>query len=665
MKKQILFIFLLFFTAVFGAGAQEYALLAPFGNGANATGGSGGTVVTVTTVDELETYCAKDGKYIILIEGTLNFSTHLSIEPVDKTIIGLPGSVLTNSNQDKDNSGILYVKGAANNVIFRNLTFKSAGAYDCDGWDNLCIQNGQDIWVDHCDFQDGVDGNFDNKNEADNITVTWCRFRYLLEPKAGGSGGTDDHRYTNLLGSDSSDAPTDGTFSFTWAYCWWDNGCVERMLRCRNAELHFISCYWNSEDAHYYIGPQNASAYVEGCYFNGLAADRIFYENYGGTNSCKFVDSYGSVDGVPADKGTVSAPTYDYTVYSYEDTKTFVGNETCGAGATLQVNATTGEVYSSCSPVLDTPSGFETTVSNTSVTIEWDAVENASGYSVIFCSPVVQENPTDVTALLNNDASTSGYYTLSSGDRLYTTASTGTSACAPADVTETVYRTGSANDFVLELVETTGVTNITFGGRSSGMDSNRTLESYSINGGAAQTDGISGQITAQGCTTEISISGLNLNEGDEIAFTFNGNVQLSYFLLTSEVSYECETSVVSSPLFTATGLSANTAYTYQVQALSGSSDYDDSSYSASQNVITDNSAGISSYELDCKVIQNNSKVEVLGVDVKELTLYSISGSKLKTSKSQNVDLSSCRPGVYVLMIKTVDNKVASRKIVKQ
>ena len=63
----------------------------------------------------------------------------------------------------------------SDNLILCNLTFKSAGACDTDGWDNLCIDGTTNIWIDHYDFQDGVDGNFDCKNASDNIAVTGWR----------------------------------------------------------------------------------------------------------------------------------------------------------------------------------------------------------------------------------------------------------------------------------------------------------------------------------------------------------------------------------------------------------------------------------------------------------------------------------------------------------
>ncbi len=70
----------------------------------------------------------------------------------------------TNVSGSTDPSGILYIKPGSNNVIIRNLIFEGPGAYDVDGQDNL-TNEGTNIWVDHCEFQDGMDGNFDNKGK--------------------------------------------------------------------------------------------------------------------------------------------------------------------------------------------------------------------------------------------------------------------------------------------------------------------------------------------------------------------------------------------------------------------------------------------------------------------------------------------------------------------
>lgn len=345
MKK--LFIAIILLSACSLMSAVNYCAPASWGYaGSSVTGGGSATPTLVSSVSQLKSALGSKAKNkVVIITKSLTFSSMLTIQNAQNiTILGLPGVRLTSAEQTASTSGILFVKSSSN-VIIRNLIFEGPGAYDCDGNDNLCFEKVTNAWVDHCDFQDGCDGNFDNKSTTDNVTVSWCRFRYLKAPRAGGSGGADDHRFTNLLGASSSDKPSDGTYNFTWAYCWWDEGCKERMVRCRNAELHFLNCYWNSSVANYYVGPENAKAYFEGCTFAGKAntAKNIF-KSYGGTNACKFVNCEGKL---PSNSGTVSAPTYAYDQLAAATAKQYVTNATCGAGATLVVN-TQGEIGSSC-----------------------------------------------------------------------------------------------------------------------------------------------------------------------------------------------------------------------------------------------------------------------------------------------------------------------------
>ena len=333
-----------------GAESVTYCATGSWGYaGTSVTGGGNATPTLVANESQLSAALGTAGSVIIITQD-ITVTNHISTDKNNLTIMALPGKKLISNQQNQTNSGILYLKG--NNLLLRNLTFVGPGAYDCDGWDNLCLDKATNVWVDHCDFQDGCDGNFDIKGKSDNITVSWCRFRYLKAPKAGGSGGSDDHRYSNLVGSGESDKPEDGTYNITYAYCWWDEGCVERMTRCRNCLLHFLNCYWNSSVSKYHVGPQNASCYFEGCTFAGQANDWSntyereynFYQNYGGTNYCTFVNCSGNRLN---NYGTVAAPAYAYDQLSAAEAKTYVINSTCGAGATLTVTSS-AEVSSGC-----------------------------------------------------------------------------------------------------------------------------------------------------------------------------------------------------------------------------------------------------------------------------------------------------------------------------
>ncbi|MBR6077609.1 MAG: hypothetical protein IKP63_04595 [Paludibacteraceae bacterium] len=334
------------------ATAQQYCLSGPVGYGAATTGGKGKSVKTVKTQSELAT-AVKNGNAIIVITQSINLSGVVEAKGSNYTLMAMPGVTLTNSSNTKDGSGILYMKGASN-VILRNLTLKGPGSHDVNGRDNLTVENCTKVWVDHCDIIDGCDGNFDITKTSDNISVTWCRFRYT---KSG------DHNFSNLVGSTpinkdaakGEDYPNDGYFNVTYAGCWWDEGCVERMTRARFAQIQFVNCYWKSSTAKLYFGAGcNAYGYFDGCYMNKHNKYCQSYTSNDGGGSCawKFVNSVMS-EGTLKDSGTMtftptSLSSTEWGTIKASDVPTIVTNSTCGAGATLDVTKD-GVVSSSCS----------------------------------------------------------------------------------------------------------------------------------------------------------------------------------------------------------------------------------------------------------------------------------------------------------------------------
>lgn len=249
----------------------------------SVTGSEGENPVKVTTLDELKSALSGTDKKTVYIDGTIDFTSSVTFKSVqNKTVYGLPGSVLQNTQDpvSTKKSGILNFS-SCKNIILRNLTFKSAGAYDMDGNDNLTFTGSTYMWVDHCDFQDGVDGNFDCTNGSDNVCVSWCRFRYLIEPWAGGSGGSDDHRNCNLWGSSDSKTSDKGKLRTTFICNWWDEGCHERMPRVRYGKVHIANCLYSSSVASYCIGTGYASnIYAEKNIFSSSKAKSTPYKNY-------------------------------------------------------------------------------------------------------------------------------------------------------------------------------------------------------------------------------------------------------------------------------------------------------------------------------------------------------------------------------------------------
>ncbi|WP_228852397.1 pectinesterase family protein [Aegicerativicinus sediminis] len=349
MKKILLF--LLFLCVLLPVTAQTFYQSAPEGYGEGTTGGGSATPIVVSTYADLKANLRLSTPQVILVSGTIDFSaTELQISEVvtNKSIIGLPGAKLVNTKQTQSESGILNLKAGSSNVIIRNLIFEGPGAYDTDGRDNLTSEGCINLWVDHCEFRDGIDGNFDIKNSSDNVTVSWCKFTYLKDPIPNGPGGSDDHRFSNLVGSSSTDAPADGHYSVTFQNCYWADGVRSRMPRARNAELHILNCYYDTTVSGSTAlglggGTNNLTCYVENSNFANVTTVYSRATTDGGTVSLQFENCLNGV----ANVNSVTKPTYNYTVIPVEDVASNITDSSCGAGATLQVNIS-GDITSSC-----------------------------------------------------------------------------------------------------------------------------------------------------------------------------------------------------------------------------------------------------------------------------------------------------------------------------
>ncbi len=337
--------------------AQNYYYATPQGYGASVTGGGNATPVVVSSFTALRNalQSTSTANAVIIVSGTIDCS-YMSITMNNKTLLGLPGARLRNnqitigsSTTSASNSGILNIKTGSNNVIIRNIIFEGPGAYDVDGRDNL-TNEGTNVWIDHCEFQDGMDGNFDIKGTADNVTVSWCKFTYLKPAIPGGSGGSNDHRFSNLVGSSSTDAPADGHYSITFQNCFWGSGCKDRMPRARNAQLHLLNCYFNvnvtgSKAIGLGGGVNNTTCYVQNSHFANVGTVYSTATADGGTVAIAFSNCLNGASTI----GTVAAPSYTSTVMPVNEVANYLSDATCGAGATLQVS-TSGEIRpSDCS----------------------------------------------------------------------------------------------------------------------------------------------------------------------------------------------------------------------------------------------------------------------------------------------------------------------------
>lgn len=210
-----------------------------------------------------------------------------------------------------------------NNFVIRNISFVGPGSIDISGSDLLTFTTCKNMWVDHCDFADGTDGNFDIGSASDFVTVSWCVFRYTARSYM--------HQNTNLVGS--NDREPRGSLNVTFACNVWGDNCRARMPMGRNGKIHILNNYYNCKgNFTACVNPRVYSEFlIEGNYF-APGVKNVFAQKdaaawvWGGSN----VISEPSVK-VPKSSGTVTVP-YDYTVIPAEALPTELSKH---AGATL------------------------------------------------------------------------------------------------------------------------------------------------------------------------------------------------------------------------------------------------------------------------------------------------------------------------------------------
>ena len=298
------------------------------------TGGGTSSETTVTNYAQLKSAIENSSVKVVKVTGTITISARLSLQDqTGKTIYGTSGAKIVSTNQTKDGSGIISIK-RCKNLIIRNLIFEGPGAYDTDGWDNAVLDDCQNVWVDHCEFRDGVDGNFDIKNKSDYITVSYTKFAYLKPPKAGGSGGSDDHRYSNLIGSSDGATADRGKLRITFARCWWAPGCRERMPRVRFGKVHLINNYFNSSVSNKCVSAGfEANIRVENNVFENVKKPIDLMTGYTAVTAVGNI--FTNTSGNQAGSNTAFTPPYSIITLAASAVKSDV---TAGAGATFSGN---------------------------------------------------------------------------------------------------------------------------------------------------------------------------------------------------------------------------------------------------------------------------------------------------------------------------------------
>ncbi|WP_439130346.1 pectate lyase family protein [Polaribacter sp.] len=296
-----LIVFNVFITLTTQAQNPDFSMVGFATLNGSTTGGEGGQIVTPTNIAELKQYVENESTpYIIRITKEFNTGVQTWVD-VDGGIVnsGDSGAIATTfgailkmgSNKTLIGIGdqaffnrIGLVIQCQSNIIIRNIKFTMKhvpatrdGEYkilDTDGVttlgdpDCIGIQADKDsipenqrisehIWIDHCEFynenidnKDRYDGLVDNKNNTQNLTISWNYFHDHSKALLSGSGNSDNYNRT-ITFHHNYFARIDGS----------------RLPLLRYGQHHYFNNYMEDCPGDGLNLRINSNAYIEGNYF--------------------------------------------------------------------------------------------------------------------------------------------------------------------------------------------------------------------------------------------------------------------------------------------------------------------------------------------------------------------------------------------------------------
>lgn len=154
-------------------------------------------------------------------------------------------------------SGFFTINTTNENIIFRNIVFQGPGSVDVGGYDIISNNGATHVWIDHCEFIDGMDGNLDSgKREGSDqfVTYSWNIFRYTERSYS--------HPYSNGVGWNR------GYLQYiTYAYNIWGAGCKNRLPQADWVYIHLLNNHYDCAGNNVAIAiNDNSHALVEGNY---------------------------------------------------------------------------------------------------------------------------------------------------------------------------------------------------------------------------------------------------------------------------------------------------------------------------------------------------------------------------------------------------------------
>ena len=261
----------------------------------------------------------------------------------------------------RSGSGIFGLDASDENVIIRNLSLIGPGAVDIDAVDLISNTEAKHIWIDHCYFQDSMDGALDSKR-CDYCTYTWNYFCY--------TDRSFSHAYTNGCGW------ADGAMMLhlTFGCNEWGPGCMRRLPQCGDCYVHLINNYHNCPGNS--VGMtlnDNCRAVVEGNYHAAGVSLPLT-----GSGSKRYIYAHDNSFSYTSTDKTVTMP-YEYKLIDYTHVPEILEG-THGAGAKLDNNMVLPEVVAQEKPAAVTSMYYY----NEGLLVEDNKFEFADGATLTF-----------------------------------------------------------------------------------------------------------------------------------------------------------------------------------------------------------------------------------------------------------------------------------------
>jgi pectate lyase len=273
------------------------------GGAFNVTGGGDAMPVVVDNFGDLQALAGGSEPRVIHIDGPVGngfrdgAGDRLDIGS-NKTIAGLrPGTEL--------DAAILISGDDSSNIILRNVVINGPGSDDQQSWDNLNITSGaRNIWVDHCEFWDGQDGNADVIRGADNVTFTFNIFGYR---------GNGLHNLSNLVASSDNEPESEGKLDITLMFNHF-RGADQRTPRCRYGDIHVVNNLFTTDGLNSSMGTSpgvECRILTENNHFIGISEP--IHERAGGINELRGQNIFEGTSGNSAGHGgDAFDPPYEY-----------------------------------------------------------------------------------------------------------------------------------------------------------------------------------------------------------------------------------------------------------------------------------------------------------------------------------------------------------------